>query len=64
MLPGKQERMLWSAGKLRLVDRCAEVLRTLLEAQGLECTVSMSRELQETIPEVKISQDWWAHVQR
>ena len=35
---------------MRLVSRCAEAVRRLLQAQGLECTASMSRGLQETTP--------------
>lgn len=62
-LPDKQETTLWSAGVMRLLSKCAEVIRTLLHAQDLECIVLMWRELQETVPWVKASQGWCTGMQ-
>lgn len=50
-LPDKQEALLWNAGVMRLPRKCAEVVRTLLQAR--ECIVRAWRDLQETIPWVK-----------
>lgn len=46
----KQETIIWSAGKLRLVGRYAEGVRALLQVQDLKCPVAMSRKLLKTIP--------------